>query len=190
MTPLNKWEVPTQITSMAIGVGKTVHALLSQSCAHYVRLEFGHKDDVSFVQSMATDSPDAAHLFLPLDVSRISVFHALPCRLIVVDAACNTETQLKPSGGPLVSAACVNLTPSDLVLVTVDLTGLLSFYEWSDLVSRTDPIGRCQIMTNVEHLSAVSAGTDGIYVAVVSVYFELALYHVRLGSVLHLTGSK
>ncbi|KAH7700193.1 integrin-alpha FG-GAP repeat-containing protein 2-like protein, partial [Aphelenchoides avenae] len=84
VVPLNKWEMPAQISGWTIGLGSTNYALISQTDqSHYVRLDFGPSKDVKVIQSKINEDAQCTQFVVPPHPFSVRLIHCLAEKIIV-----------------------------------------------------------------------------------------------------------
>uniref|UniRef100_A0A914CCW3 Uncharacterized protein n=1 Tax=Acrobeloides nanus TaxID=290746 RepID=A0A914CCW3_9BILA len=140
LIPLNKWEMPVQISGWSIGFDSTCYVLMSQAEQNqYIKIDFASADkEVRAFASMINDGRvQSSQIIVPLQPYFVSLLHCLAERVIVVDSECNNEVELRNIGADVSCISSALLSPGLYVVVTIDPFGTLSVYGWTDSYKRT-----------------------------------------------------
>lgn len=156
LIPLNKWEIPDQISGWSIGLGKPDFALLSQAARnHYVKLEFGVLGDtIVYQSSIKVEDGAPSHLILPPNPLCMNMLHCLVSKVIIAQEK-DKEIELKNPGGDIACATTTLIHPGIHILITIDPWGQLFIYAWNaDNSIDCTAIGKCQMLSDVDYICA------------------------------------
>ncbi|KAI1718830.1 fcf1 domain-containing protein [Ditylenchus destructor] len=187
LVPLNKWEMPSQISGWSIGIDNSnqCYALLSQyGQSHHVVLEFGATKEVRVVQPRRNDSRlYATQLFVPLTPTFATLFHSLAEKIIVADHDTNCEMEICNPESDFMCVTTMQLDSGLNVLVALDSYGELLIYGWSkDIELRSEPLARCQqVMREVDYMCGFPGPSqNSLMIGLVNVFNKVSLFSIDL----------
>ncbi|KAI1730376.1 fcf1 domain-containing protein [Ditylenchus destructor] len=187
LVPLNKWEMPSQISGWSIGIdgSNQCYALLSQyGQSHHVVLEFGATKEVRVVQPRRNESKvHATQLFVPLTPIFATLFHSLAEKIIVADHDSNSEEEICNPESDFMCVTTMQLDSGLNVLVALDSYGELLIYGWSkDIEMRSEPLARCQqVMREVDYMCGFPGPSqNSLMIGLVNVFNKVSLFSIDL----------
>uniref|UniRef100_A0A1I7XUV0 Integrin-alpha FG-GAP repeat-containing protein 2 n=1 Tax=Heterorhabditis bacteriophora TaxID=37862 RepID=A0A1I7XUV0_HETBA len=160
LQPVNKWEVPNQISALSIGESistlRGAETWLSQLGARfYVCLPFSGKDAVTVTYP---DTKEHTVMMMPYRSHFIHIMGTLISNIVII--ANQKERVLMNPGWDVVSATTVRLSSFNVV-ATLDLSGLVLIYGYNERnIKDTEiaPLLRFRSMPNSDKLSASVSG--------------------------------
>ncbi|GMT04781.1 hypothetical protein PENTCL1PPCAC_26955, partial [Pristionchus entomophagus] len=181
--PRNKWEVPSHVSSIAIGESSTrqYEAWLSQAgTRQYVAIRFSGDHSVTVCESRM----DASTIFMPYRADYVRTFGSLVTGIVV--HVNEKERRLRMIGGDIIGLGTVRL-PSKVVVMTVDVNGLCLLYAYNERNIKKldiDPLMRMTVLKDTFHMALI--GTPAaIYVTVATTRGRLANYSIPMGTIDH-----
>ncbi|KAI6205834.1 Integrin-alpha FG-GAP repeat-containing protein 2 [Aphelenchoides besseyi] len=186
LVSISKYEMPTQISGWSVGLSHDIFAFLSQACqSHYIKLDFGPNKDVNIVASNMIDRRHATLLFVPNEPFSICLMQSLVEKIVVVGE--DGEHELHNAGGDFVCVSHARLSSGLHAIMAVDPWGQLSIYAQSPKMVLQEPIARCQVLRDVDHMVAFPGPSDySLFLSLVNIYNKVAIYLINLSQVVQI----
>uniref|UniRef100_A0AC35GKN5 PIN domain-containing protein n=1 Tax=Panagrolaimus sp. PS1159 TaxID=55785 RepID=A0AC35GKN5_9BILA len=188
LLPLNKWEMPSQISGWCIGFNGTYHYLLLSQCdqSQYVTIDFGPSKEVRVQNSIINDSI-RTQLILSPRPQAADLAHCLAERIIIANLECQTETELRDVKYDICCAGALTLENGLSVVVTIDPKGCLLVYGWTKgLLQTTEPLAKCQSLKNPIFLCIYPylQRNSCVCVSIVDVLNHVSVYLIDLAHII------
>jgi len=163
MIPINKWEMPAQISGWSIGLGEPNFALFSQSdddSDYFVRLELSGEMNISVIRTCTEKEVELPQMILPRKTHYAELLNSMVSSIAVANHDQDKEAELVNNGSDIVciTTATIRRTKGCMQAVaTIEPLGEVMIYVWNESEAVCpEPVAKCKLLPDAQNMCSFS----------------------------------